>query len=90
MKDRKMPRMADQEFPERSQGGCLAGRELLEQCFSKEQVFIISLLHSLLFFKKIGVKKMSTELNSELGANRALLHLWVVQSTDREAVDKEG
>ena len=36
------------------------------------------------------MKKMSTELNSELGANRALLHLWVVQTTDGEAVDKEG
>lgn len=40
MMDRKMPRMADQEFPERSQGGYLAGQELLEQCFLKKQVFI--------------------------------------------------
>ena len=31
MMDRKMPRVTDQEFPERSQGGCLAGWELLEQ-----------------------------------------------------------
>ena len=48
MKDRRMPKVSDPEFPERKgQGGCLAGRELLEQCFTKEQVCkpFVSLLH---------------------------------------------
>lgn len=70
MMDRKMPRMADQEFPERSQGGCLAGQELLEQLL-KEAGHYQFLSCTDMFFKKISVKKMSIALNGELGANRA-------------------
>lgn len=58
MMDRKMPRMADQEFPERSQGGCLVGQELQEQCFLKKQVFI-SFSGTDMFLKKISMKSVS-------------------------------
>lgn len=71
MKDKKTTNVADPEIPGRQGwGGCLLGREALEQCFSKEPTglqttcsspTLISCLRSLSM-----KKKKSAELNNEL------------------------
>lgn len=67
MKDKKITKVADPEIPGRQGwGGCLLGREALEQCFSKEQTDLQTTCSSATlrsYLRSLSMKKKKSQLN---------------------------